>query len=202
VTDGDTTYVISDLHVGGDEQLERVDFTDDPLGLPDRPGSEGAAGFITNGDALGLWAFTEIDGLAKFDALLERSPELFERLRATGESVQITLVPGNHDYELAAYDEYVDRFAEYDAGLVRELSITREVGGRTIWFEHGHQHDPNNRIEDFGNPRERPLGYYFNTQVTSRAGRSSERGRGKYGWIKDIWAVTPTERVPVWPTSR
>jgi len=202
VTDGDAIYVISDLHIGGDEQLEHVDFMDELLGLLDRLESEGVAELIINGDAFGLWEFTELEGPAKFDALLERYPELFERLRATGESVQITLIPGNHDYELAAYDEYVDRFAEYNVDLVQELSITREVGGRTVWFEHGHQHDPNNRIEDFGNPRERPLGYYFNTQVTSRAGRSSERGRGEYGWLKDIQAVTPTERVPVWLTSK
>ncbi len=45
-----------------------------------------------------------------------------------------------------------------------------------------------------------PLGYYYNTLVTSRAGQLSDRGR--YNWLKDVQAVTPTERVPVWMLSK
>ncbi len=36
--------------------------------------------------------------------------------------------------------------------------------------------------------------------MTSRAGRLSERGR--YNWLKDVQAVTPTERVPRWLLSK
>jgi hypothetical protein len=45
-----------------------------------------------------------------------------------------------------------------------------------------------------------PLGYYYNTLVTSRAGQLSDRGR--YNWLKDVQAVTPTERLPVWLLSK
>ena len=202
MSDTDTIYVISDLHIGGDEQLEDVEFMNELLNFLSRLETAKADELIINGDAFGLWEFTSIEGPAKFDALVERYPELFDQLQTTGQSVRITLLPGNHDYELAAYDEYVDRFATYNVTVVQETSITREVGGRTVWFEHGHQHDPNNRIEEFGNPRERPLGYYFNTQVTSRAGYASERTRATYDWLKDIQAVTPTERIPVWLGSK
>jgi UDP-2,3-diacylglucosamine pyrophosphatase LpxH len=199
--DGPVYYVVSDLHIGGDEQLGEVDFLDELLGFLERLETvEEDAELIVNGDAFGLWEFTEVDGVAKFDVLTERYPELFEQLRATGRSIPITLVPGNHDGELAAYGEYVDRLAEYNVDLVRERSITRPVGGRTIYFEHGHQRDPNNRFEDFGNPYETPIGYHYNTNVTSRAGRLSERGR--YDWLKDVQAVTPTERVPYWLLSK
>ncbi|MDG5817771.1 metallophosphoesterase [Natronococcus sp. A-GB7] len=194
-------YVISDLHIGGDEQLEHVDFLEELLGFLKRleNGDENAE-LIINGDAFGLWEFTELEGTAKLDELIDRYPELFEQLRATGESVPITLLPGNHDHELAAYDEYADRLAAYNVDLVRALSITRPVGGRTIHFEHGHQQDPNNRIEDFGNPHATPMGYFYNTHVTSRAGRLSDRGR--YNWLKDVQAVTPTERMPNWLLSK
>ncbi|ELY62884.1 metallophosphoesterase family protein, partial [Natronobacterium gregoryi] len=111
-----------------------------------------------------------------------------------------TMLPGNHDHDLAAYDEYVDRLAEYNVDLVQAESVTRPVGDRTIHFEHGHQQDPNNRFEDVGNRHETPLGYYYNALVTSRAGRLSERGR--YNWLKDVQAVTPTERVPRWLLSK
>ena len=194
-------YVISDLHIGGDEQLEVAEFLEELLGfLEQLETTEENAELVINGDAFGLWEFTTVEGMGKFDVLTETYPELFEQFRATGESVPITMLPGNHDHELAAYDEYVERFAEYNVNLVQEQSIERPVGDRTIHFEHGHQQDPNNRIEDWGNEHATPLGYYYNTLVTSRAGQLSDRG--KFNWLKDVQAVTPTERMPVWLGSK
>ncbi len=194
-------YVISDLHIGGDEQLEGVEFLEELIGFLERlESTDETAELVINGDAFGLWEFTTVTGIEKFDILAETYPELFEQLRATGENVPITLLPGNHDHELAAYDEYVDRFAEYNVDIAQTESITRPVGDRAIHFEHGHQQDPNNRIEDWGNPKVTPLGYYYNTLVTSRAGQLSDRGR--YNWLKDLQAVTPTERMPVWLLSK
>ncbi|MFC7250781.1 metallophosphoesterase [Halomicroarcula sp. GCM10025324] len=194
-------YVISDLHIGGDEQLEHAAFLDELLEFLTRlETTDENAELIINGDAFGLWEFTEIEGPAKFDALVETYPELFEQFHATGENTPITLLPGNHDHELAVYDEYVERFDDYNVDVVQEQSMTRPIDGRTIHFEHGHQRDPNNRIEDWGNPHATPLGYYYNTLVTSRAGRLSDRGR--YNWLRDVQAVTPTERMPVWLLSK
>ena len=74
-------YVISDLHIGGDEQLEHVEFLDELLGLLGRlETTDENAELIVNGDAFGLWEFTAIDGPAKFDLLVDRYPELFEQL--------------------------------------------------------------------------------------------------------------------------
>ena len=194
-------YVISDLHIGGDEQLEEIEFRSELLDFLERlERTDEDTELVINGDAFGLWEFTTVEGMGKFDVLERTYPELFEQLRATGENVPITLLPGNHDHELATYDEYVARFAEYNVDLVQAESITRSVGSRTIHFEHGHQQDPNNRIEDWKNPNATPLGYYYNTLVTSRAGQLS--GRGRYNWLKDVQAVTPTERVPIWLFSK
>ncbi|ELY60643.1 metallophosphoesterase [Natronolimnohabitans innermongolicus] len=201
-TDGERAYyVISDLHIGGDEQLEEIEFLDELLAFLERlEETDENAELIINGDAFGLWEFTKVEGIEKFDVLEETYPELFAQFRATGENVPITLLPGNHDHELAAYDEYVERFAEYNVTVVQEKSITRPVGEQAIHFEHGHQQDANNRIEDWGNPHATPLGYYYNTLVTSRAGQLSNRGR--YNWLKDVQAVTPTERMPIWLFSK
>ncbi|MBP1922128.1 UDP-2,3-diacylglucosamine pyrophosphatase LpxH [Halorubrum alkaliphilum] len=199
--DADVYYVISDLHIGGDEQLEEVEFLDELLEFLERlENTDENAELVINGDAFGLWEFTTVEGMEKFDELESSYPKLFEAFRRTGENITVTLLPGNHDHELAAYDAYVDRFAEYNVDLVQNESITRRVGDRTVHFEHGHQHDPNNRIEDWGNEHATPLGYYYNTLVTSRAGRLSDRGR--YNWLKDVQAVTPTERMPVWLFSK
>ena len=196
----DRYYLLSDLHIGGDEQLEHVDFLDELLAfLRELETNEEDAEVILNGDAFGLWELTGVDGPEKFDALLDRYPDLFDQLRATGERVPITLIPGNHDYELAAYDEYVDRLAAYNVRLEQEVSIKRSVGDHVVHVEHGMQEDPNNRIPDFGNPYANPPGYFVNRGITSRAGRLS--GRGKYNWLKDIQAVTPMTRIPEWMIS-
>ena len=194
-------YVISDLHIGGDEQLEEVEFLDELLEfLEGLKSTDEDAELVINGDAFGLWEFTTVEGLEKFEVLVDTYPELFEQLRAAGETVDITLLPGNHDHELAAYDEYVERFGRYNVDLVQSESVTRAVGDHVVHFEHGHQHDPNNRISEWGDPNATPLGYYYNTLVTSRAGQLSDRGR--YNWLKDVQAVTPTERMPVWLLSK
>ncbi|MEF8812418.1 MAG: metallophosphoesterase [Halovenus sp.] len=194
-------YVISDLHIGGDEQLEEVEFLDELLDFLDRlAGTEEDAELVINGDTFGLWEFTTIDGIEKFEKLEETYPDLFEQFRKTGENVPITMLPGNHDHELAAHEEYVERFGAYNVNLVQERSIRREIGEHAIHFEHGNQQDPNNRIEDWGTKHATPLGYYYNTHITSRAGQLSDRGR--YNWLKDVQAVTPTEWMPVWLFSK
>ena len=73
--------------------------------------------------------------------------------------------------------------------------MTRAVGDHVVHFERGHQHDPHNRIEARGDPNATPFSYYCNALVTSRAGHLSDRGR--YNWLTDVQAVTPTERMPV-----
>lgn len=196
-----TYYVISDLHIGGDEQLGEVEFLEELLDFLERlENIDENAELVINGDAFGLWEITTHDGIEKFDVLVESYPELFEQLHATGENISITLLPGNHDHELAAYDEYVERLAEYNVELVQSGTITRPVGDRAIHFEHGQQHDPNNRIEDWGNPYATPLGYHLNTRVITRTGQLSKRG--PYNWLKELQAVTPTERIPVWVYSK
>ncbi|SDN22248.1 Calcineurin-like phosphoesterase [Halogranum gelatinilyticum] len=198
---GDRTYYfISDLHIGGDEQLQNVEFEDELLAfLRDLEQTDEDAELVVNGDAFGLWEFTELEGLEKLDALVDRYPRLFEQLRKTGQRIPITFIPGNHDYELACYPEYVDRLAEYNVVLEQEVVITREVGGRRLWIEHGQQRDANNRSPDFGNPHANPPGYFVNRHITSRAGKIS--GRGKFNWLKDIQSVTPMTQIPDWMIS-
>jgi len=67
-------YVISDLHIGGDEQLEKVSFLDELL---DFPGRLETTELVINGDAFWLWELTQVEGLRKFAALVDTYPELF-----------------------------------------------------------------------------------------------------------------------------
>src|SRR5215213_1059499 len=188
-------FCVSDLHIGGDEQLKILDFEEEFVEfLKPLERRDGDTGLVIIGDAFGLWEFTTAEGVEKFDLLLGDHARLFELFRATGEHVKITLIPGNHDYELACYPGFVDRLAEYGIALEQEVAITRELAGKKIWIEHGMQRDPSNHMPDFGNPHANPVGYFVTHSLVGTAGRLS--GRGRYNWLRDIQSVTPLEEIP------
>lgn len=194
-------YVISDLHIGGDEQMGRIDYHDELVTfLSDLEAAGEDTELLINGDAFGLWEYTDLHGVEAFDTLVETYPEVFEQLRRTGDAITITVLPGNHDHDLAAYDGFVERFAAFNINLEQQPATTRRVGDAVVWFEHGNQQDPNNRFDDFGNPYERPLGYYYNTHVVSRAEHLASEGQ--FDWLSDVQAVSPTERMPSWMLSK
>ena len=192
-------FFISDLHIGGDGALHNCDFEDELIEFLRSLENEQDAELIINGDAFGLWEFTTLKGVEKLEALIEQQSRLFEQLKKTGSKIPITLMPGNHDYELACYPEFVDRLKEYNLNLVPEVSMTREVAGRKIWIEHGQQHDERNHMPDFGNPYAQPVGYFITTGIVGTAGRYSEFGRGN--WLKDVQAVMPITEIPTWTIS-
>jgi UDP-2,3-diacylglucosamine pyrophosphatase LpxH len=194
-------YFISDLHIGGDEALGVCDFEDELVGfleeLADRPDED--VELIIVGDAFGLWEFTKVDGGNKLGVLIGQFPRIFECLRKTGETIRITLLAGNHDYELACYPEFVSILKAYNVHLEQTAAITRHLGGRRLWIEHGSQHDDANRVPDYGNPYAQPIGYHITSNVVGAAGQRSERGR--YNWLKNIQSVYPTEDIPRWVLS-
>jgi UDP-2,3-diacylglucosamine pyrophosphatase LpxH len=193
-------FFVSDLHIGGDEQLKILDFEGDFIAfLKMLEQKESDTELVIIGDAFGLWEFTTAEGIEKFDLLVKDHAELFNQFRATGEHVIITLIPGNHDYDLACYPQFVDRLREYNIVLEPEVSISRELAGKKIWIEHGMQHDESNQMPDFGHPHANPVGYFVTRSIVGTAGRLS--GRGRYNWLRDIQSVTPLEEIPRWVIS-
>jgi UDP-2,3-diacylglucosamine pyrophosphatase LpxH len=193
-------FFVSDLHIGGDEQLKILDFEEEFVEfLKSLETRENDTELVIIGDAFGLWEFTTAEGVEKFDLLVGDHAQLFEQFRATGERVKITLIPGNHDYELACYPGFVERLAEYGIALEQKVAITRELAGKKFWIEHGMQRDPSNYMPDFGNPHANPVGYFVTHSLVGTAGRLSERGR--YNWLRDIQSVTPLEEIPRWVIS-
>jgi UDP-2,3-diacylglucosamine pyrophosphatase LpxH len=192
-------FFISDMHIGGDGELENCDFEMELIDFLKHLERKDDAELIINGDAFGLWEFTTLEGMEKLEALIEQQSGLFEQFKATGSKIPITIMPGNHDYELACYPEYVDRLREYNLNLVQEVSITREVAGKKVWIEHGQQHDERNHMPEFGNPYAEPVGYFVTAGIVGTAGRYSEFGRGN--WLKDVQAVMPITDIPTWMIS-
>src|SRR5699024_7528190 len=126
-------YFISHLHIGGVGALRIGDSMDEllPFYRELKPRG-GDTELIINGDAFGLWEFTSVEGMAKLETLIRQQSELFEQFKATGSQIKITLMAGNHDYELACFPEFIDRLREFNIHLVPEIAITREVAGQKI----------------------------------------------------------------------
>ncbi len=196
-----TYYFISDLHIGGDESLGVCDFEEQLIEFFEFLGNkqDEQVELIIVGDAFGLWEFTLVEGKDKLDVLISQFPNIFSSFKRVGEKIKITLLPGNHDYELACYPEYVEILKKYNIYLEQTASILRELGDSQLWIEHGSQYDQINRIPDFGNPYAQPFGYHVTSKAVGAAGQFSEKGR--YNWLKDIQSVYPTEDMPYWLVS-
>ena len=100
-------YLISDLHIGGDGALDACEFEAELIAflkmLEDKGGE---SELIVAGDLLGLWEFTTLSGPDKLHAIIASHFDLFRQFYRTGAKVRITVIPGNHDHELATDPEF------------------------------------------------------------------------------------------------
>jgi UDP-2,3-diacylglucosamine pyrophosphatase LpxH len=193
-------YLISDLHIGGDEALGVCDYETELVAfLQKLAGQEEEAELVIVGDMFGMWEFTNIKGPEKLQALMQQFPNIFAAFREAGQKIKITLLPGNHDYEIACYPEFVEILKDFNIDLEQRPAITRELAGKRFWIEHGNQYDDLNHMPDFGNPYAQPVGYFITSGMVSGAGKHSQYGR--YNWLKDIQSVYPTEQIPYWVIS-
>jgi len=193
-------YFVSDLHIGGDGALQKCSFEDEFvefLASLENKGSE--TELLIVGDSFGLWEFTELDGMAKLEGLIRQQRRLFDQFRVTGSRIRITIIPGNHDYELACFPEFIARLREFNVHLEPAVALTREIAGRRIWIEHGMQLDEHNHMPDFGNPHANPVGFFITRHIVATAGKHSSFGR--YNWLKDMQSVSPLEAIPHWMMS-
>ncbi len=190
-------YLISDLHIGGDGALDACEFEPELMEfLRMLEEKAGDIELIVAGDLLGLWEMTTLSGPDKLHAIIASHFELFRQFQRTGSKIPITIIPGNHDHELATDPEFGNILRAYNIHLEPREYITREVAGRTLWIEHGHQRDASNRFDDFGNSACKPFGYYVTVNIISSAGQRVRNRHEK--WLKDIESVYPTEHIPHW----
>ncbi len=192
-------YFLSDLHLGGDGELKTCDFAGEFVAFLKQLADKGGdTELIVGGDTFGFWELTTVTGVEKFDAIVADHKAIFDQLRETGRHIRITLMVGNHDYDLACDPGFVERLRAYNLVLDTATSLRREILGRTIWIEHGQQVDPFNASPDYGNKYALPIGYFITETIVSGASRFSAFGRGN--WLKDIRSVG-TEHIPDWILS-
>lgn len=193
-------YFISDLHIGGDSYLDICDFEKELIDfLKKLEKNSNDAELVIVGDVFGMWEITTVPGKEKLNLIIQNHIALFEQFKRTGDKITITIIPGNHDHELACYDESVAILKDYNIKLEPEIYITRTIGNKKIWIEHGCQHDEFNSISKFGDPDVTPLGYYVTTRIVTTATKYSDFGKSK--WLKDVESVYPKEHAPHWVYS-
>jgi UDP-2,3-diacylglucosamine pyrophosphatase LpxH len=192
-------YFVSDLHMGGDGRLQHCDYAAEFIAFLKGLEKEGPdTELLIVGDTFGFWELTLVHGIDKLDHIINAHQAIFDQLRATGACIKVTMMVGNHDYELACNPAYVDKLQAYNIHLDTSLVLIRIVGNKKIWIEHGQQRDEFNTFRDYGNLYALPVGYFITRTFVSGASRHSDFGRGD--WLKDIRSVG-TMQIPDWILS-
>ncbi len=190
-------YFISDLHIGGDAELDICDFEAELIiFLRFLETRDKRTELIIVGDFLGMWEMSETSPEDKVRHVISTHKELFRHFKCTGKSIRITVIPGNHDHELACYRHFKEELADYNIRLQPKEHISRTLKGKKIWITHGSQQDSYNRIEHFGNPHDKPIGYHTTNRVIRNAVVHSSFGKEQ--WLRDMRSVSPDEHIPNW----
>jgi UDP-2,3-diacylglucosamine pyrophosphatase LpxH len=189
-------YFVSDLHMGGDGQLQHCDYAAEFIAFlkdleKEGPGTE----LLIIGDTFGFWELTLVRGSKKLEHIIQAHQAIFDQLRLTGARIKVTMMVGNHDYDLACDPDYLDQLRTYNIHLDTSLILIRALGDKKIWIEHGQQHDQFNAFRDYGNLYALPAGYFITETFVGGASRYADFGKGD--WLKDIRSVGTTQ-IPDW----
>jgi UDP-2,3-diacylglucosamine pyrophosphatase LpxH len=192
-------YVISDLHFGGDGNLQICDYTTEFVSfLKKLAKKDKNTELIIAGDTFGFWELTTVQGVEQLNEIIKYHPAIFEQFRLTGQQINITMMVGNHDYDLACYPGFKDILESYNIRLETSLKLIRDVAGKKIWVEHGQQIDPYNASPEYGNINAQPAGYFITQTLV--AGASKYSVFGATDWLKDIRSVD-VRLIPDWLIS-
>jgi len=73
------------------------------------------------GDTFGLWELTLVEGIEKLDHIITAHQAIFDQLRATGTRIKVTMMVGNHDYDLACNPDFAAQLKLYNIRLDKSL---------------------------------------------------------------------------------
>src|SRR5262249_5429214 len=128
--------------MGGDGHLQHCDYTTEFIGFLKKLENEDPdTELLIVGDTFGFCELTLVGGTDKLDHIIRAHQAIFDQLRATGARIKVTMMVGNHDYDLACDPAFVDKLRAYNIHLDTSLVLIRTVGDRKIWIEHGQQRD-------------------------------------------------------------
>ena len=145
--------------MGGDGRLQNCDYTTEFVGFLKELEGEGAdTQLLIVGDTFGLWETTLVQGVEKLDHIIGAHQVIFDQLKLTGARIKVTMMVGNHDYDLACDPAFAGKLSAYNIHLDTSLNLIRTFGDKKIWIEHGQQHDWFNAFPEYGNRYALPVG--------------------------------------------
>ncbi len=188
-------YFISDLHLSGKKD-EVFEAKDELIGFLRLLRGRTETELIIVGDAFNFWEMPEQSIMSKIKAIAEQNRDIFSELKNIGATVLISVISGNHDYELEHFDEIADFLKEYNINVIKTEHVKKSLGGSLIWIEHGNQADDVSRIETKGKFIQLPIGFFLNQKFIANAAEMAKRG--KHSWYEDIKSVEPSENIFNW----
>src|SRR5499425_3951793 len=115
-------YLVSDLHMGGDGKLQHCDYVAEFIAFLKELEREGAdAELLIVGDTFGFWELTLVHGTEKLDHIVRAHQAIFDQLKATGARIKVTMMVGNHDYDLARNPDFAVQLKVYNTRLDKSL---------------------------------------------------------------------------------
>jgi UDP-2,3-diacylglucosamine pyrophosphatase LpxH len=208
---GDTLVVfVSDSHIGGDRGCDGFESPKELEALfVELAGKEGPVELILAGDFFDFLQIGEVaDGENRASMTIERPEyrDLFAALKQFREEAdkRVIYLPGNHDAESFWNKEIQKTLRE--RGLVDEFAYyylaSVETGGgrRVVYCEHGNQFDPENRVGDYHDPLDTPVGHHVVMDGTRRIAPYGEISPGLD--LSEIKMVYPLVAIPAWVASR
>jgi len=192
-------YFISDLHIGENYFDNNCEFEDELIKFLDKlRNSKRNIELIIVGDMLGLWLLHDIPEWKKAEYIISKHKKLFSAFKKAGEKIKITAVPGNHDHEIISNKKNIEILAKYNINFQKKAHITRKIGKKTIWIEHGHRHDTFSAISDFGNKHAKTPSYYITKEVMKSLKKTRKINGKKHKWMNNIKYVQPRESLVSW----
>ena len=117
-----TYYFVSDLHMGGDGRLQHCDYTAEFIEFLQGLEKEGPdTELLIVGDTFGFWELTLVRGIERLEHIVKAHQAIFDQLRATGARIKVTMMVGNHDYDLACNPAFVEKLQSIQHPLGHEL---------------------------------------------------------------------------------
>src|SRR5258708_6202716 len=117
--------------MGGDGQLQHCDYAAEFIEFLKELEKEGPnTEFLIVGDTFGFWELTLVRGIERLAHIIQAHQAIFDQLRATGARIKVTMMVGNHDYDLACDPAFVEKLQAYNIHLDPSLVLIRPVGAR------------------------------------------------------------------------
>ena len=117
-----TLFFVSDLHMGGDGRLQHCDYTTEFVDFLKELEGEGAdTELLIVGDTFGFWEITLVQGVEKLDHIIGAHQAIFDQLKLTGARIKVTMMVGNHDYDLACDPAFAGKLSAYNIQLDTSL---------------------------------------------------------------------------------